>query len=337
MNYRKDFVILSVAILLFCTGIAWDSPERLQARSYASKREWDRAAKSYLNLIDKAPYDLNLVREAKLALLYAGQRKQWVHRYLVAGKTAGISFQKAESGWKDLEILGHIFRNAKEQELFLIGMGELFRENYDNAIEKFSEVEKEDSGVVENLIRRGQAHFLAGNLRKSEDDFKAVLVLLPEESEAMTWLARVYQVQGKTKEAQRWFEKAAKNLRNKSQRFEVWFAEFLAQTKNEEMAKQRLEKFTKENPMAVQSLMTLAKIYLRSPSLRHADLWNARKILQIGLSRLDEKSPEWKKHTIGLENSWGLAMDYGKESRKELREEMRVLLTELDLRLQENQ
>lgn len=324
------------------SGISWDSPELLNARKLVATKDWEKAASQYITLIDKTPYDLNLVREARIPLLIAGRRKELAFRLIQSGKSAGLSFEMGSGGWKELFEIGRTFIKTSEQEHYLNGLSDLMAGRADDAVTRFSEVEKMDSGQVENLIRRGQAYFILGKLKQSESDFTEALRFLPNEPEALTWLGRISQVQGAFTKAEEQFmgalrarQKKQKLLgeKERSQRFQIWYSELLAQTKRNIEAKKFLEEFTHEEPAAVPALLTLAKIYIQSQPLRHTDLWLARKALQIGLSRMQDESNEWKHSAVKLESEWGLVVLQDKA----LKEEVQVLLTELDLRLKNGQ
>lgn len=298
-------------------------PRYSDAKKLMDQHKWDEANVALRKLREKDPASLPILYALTRCLVYKGHRDEALYLLIhEAGKRSGN--QKADL-MRRVRATSRTFITNKTFQEFQDGLNFLIGKKYRLAQEKFEKVLVEEPDNAEALTRVGQCLLLDGDAKEAVRRLRTAKQLNPFESEIKLWLGRALFQEGSITEAIVNL-KAAHAESSSSEWSTVWLAEALTSQGQTSSAIRLLEASLKQSPFHVPELMMIAKLRTQG----RTDLpsfWQARKDLQLALSRLDpyfETDPMIGTSELGLDL---------RKTPAELRVEIQRLLQQVQTRI----
>lgn len=291
-----------------------------------AKRKWAEAAIVLRSILKRSPDFVPGAIELARALVYSGRREEAL---AVLGQAAARHQGPRRAALIDrAHVIGRLFLTTRAQQVFQEGLNLLETGKYRPARERFEQALEAEPDNVEVLARIGQCLVLEGDNDSAAERLRLAKRLDPFEPEVGLWLGRALHQRGELSQALVELKAAYDGL-ERSERAALWYADALVASGARRAAVTLLAEDSKAEPFHLAGLLVLAR--LRVELFRESgtdSLWNARKDLQVALSRL----PKYGTPELGrFESELGLDL---RESPADLKGKINALLAQLDARLE---
>ncbi len=301
-----------------------DYPE---ARALLAKQKWTEAAIVLRSVLRQDPDYLPASVALARALTFSNRREEALGILNQAlarskGPSRALLIRRAQT-------VSRLFLTQATLQTFQDGAAFLVNGKYRSAREKFERALKTEPDNVEVLVRLGQALVLDGDFDSAAERLRLAKRLNPYEPEIRLWLGRALHQRGELGDAIEELKLADGEIEG-SELAPVWLAEALSTSGQRAAALKALEEDVKIQPYHVQSLLTLARLRAQGTgagSPASQDLWDARKDLQLALSRIERygSAPPRFEGELGLDLRKPIA-----ETRGEAQKHLQQLDTRLD-------
>lgn len=255
-------------------------------RNIYQKGEIQEAIVGMKNLIQEVPLYLPAYGHLAEYQLSQGDRDAAIATLKQATQKAADPLKKS---WRrKTRIVVSLFRSHTNYSLYQQTIRDIFAENYKTAKSKLEELLKLEPDHFEVLLRLGQCHLLTGELKKATLYLEKATKLNPDEPQAWIWLGRSRFLLGENKKAEKAFQNVTWDARASLETGVVWWSDVLLISRGKKAVLDFLEKQLEKNSAQVQVLVKLAE-YRSSFFPKDNDAqWQARKELQLALSRFDD-------------------------------------------------
>lgn len=302
-----------------------ENPDYREARQFLRDRRWPEAAIVLRSLHRHDPSSVGVSLDLSRALAFSGRREEalsLLEQLLSREKKAS----RREFLMRRVRVLSRMFYSNDSFQAYQDGVNLLSAGKYRPARERLEKALALEPDNVEVLVRIGQSLVLEQDEDSAAERLKFARKLNAFEPEVRLWLGRAMHRRGELREAVEELRIAQQELGN-SQLAPVWYAEALSASGQRGAAAEVLEKDSQANPFHLESLLASAKQRL-SGAPREAQLWAARKELQLAASRL----PQYLASGRGrFEGELGLELARDAE---ELKEEIHQLQKQVDGRIE---
>lgn len=303
-----------------------DRQNYVEAKLLLNKKKWAEAAIVLRAVVKNNPESASAVIDLARALTYSGRREEALGVFSQAlTKQSGL---RRENLVDRMKTLSRLFLTNRVFQVYQDGLTLLEAGKYRLARERFEKALEEEPDNVEILVRIGQCLVLENDYDSAAERLRFAKRLNPHEPEVSLWLGRAMHQRGEIKEGLEHLASAYAGLQG-SERAPIWYSEALIASGQRKAANTVLEENNKAQPFHLVGLVTLAKIRMQAPRESAEALWNARKDLQLALSRL----PKYLSGELPrFEGELGIEM---RRAGADLKSEIGTLLAQLDRRLQE--
>ncbi len=296
-------IFVSATITLAATGES--NSRRSEARLLFEQKKWAEAVVILRPVFKAQPTARDVGMDLSRALLFSGRREEALS--VLQEMAAGASGTRREHILRRAQVASRQFLTAETQKLYQEGLNFMWARKFKQAREQLELALSAESDNVEILTRQGQCLAMEGEADSAAEVFRRARRLAPAEPAIRMWLGRMLHLRGELAEAVTEIQAGRAGL-PLSEAAPVWLADAMVSTGKREQAIALLEADVQKNPMHVQSLLALARLYLFSPALPLVSdgaalgdevqpavkdapgggLWQARKKLQLATSRLGE-------------------------------------------------
>jgi len=183
-------------------------------------------------------------------------------------------------------VISRLFLTSATFQTFQEGMNLLMARKFRPARDRFEKALEQEPDNIEILTRVGQCLVLDKDFDSAAERLRFAKRLNPYEPELRVWLGRSMHQRGEIREAIEELRLAHLELRG-SELAPVWLAEAQFSFGQKPLAIQTLEEDIKEQPYHIESLLAVARLRIQTATRETQTLWNARKDLQLALSRLE--------------------------------------------------
>jgi tetratricopeptide (TPR) repeat protein len=299
-----------------------------EARQLLGKRKWEEAAIAFGAFAKRNPSYMPANLGLAAALVHVGRREE------ALGILTRLARQEKRRPVRDalirkIRAVSRIFLTSTTFQIYQDGLNFMAGKKYRAAREKLSKAVELEPDNVEVLARLGQCLLLDKDYDSAAERLRLARRLDPYEPQIGLWLARALYQRGELEEALAEFQAVFAELDGTSELAPGWYADSLFIMGHRAAALKVLDEHARANPFHVQALIELARMQVQTASRDREGLWNARKNLQLALSRIDQYSaPE----AAATEGPLGLTL---KKNPEELRTEIQRLFEQIDSRLEE--
>lgn len=298
-----------------------------EAKILLKQHKWEEAAIILHSVLKKSPDFFPGAIELARALIYLGRREEALT--LLSQTAAKQPANRKSAFLARSRVLSRMFLTQKTFQVYQDGINLLQQEKYRSARERFEKALEVEPDNVEILTRIGECLVLDGDYDSAAERLRLAKRLNPYEPEISLWLGRALHQRGELGQAVGELKFAYDGLSG-SERAPIWYAEALLSAGNRKAAIQVLESDGDEQPNHLIGIVTLARI--RTELFRDGadSLWNARKDLQVALSRLPQYAAGGATRS---ESELGVEL---RQPADGLKAEINALLTQLDGRLRDS-
>lgn len=273
------------------------------------------------HLIREVPLYLNaysLLAEYQLA---DGDRSGAIETLKSAVEKAAPSLK---SGFRrKLQTIGKQFSSHKNYSAFQQAIKQINEGNFGAAQGMLEAVLKQEVDHEEVLLRLGQVYFLMGDLKKSVVYLEKSANLNLKNTEAMSWLGRTYFLSGELKKSEKTFKKINWNSEEVQEQSIIWWSEVLFNFRGRKAAIEFLEKQLERRPGSVQVLVKCAEYRMSASSKNNEAQWQAKKELQLALSRFDDYTS--KEMNVAAKTPFGINQLNPDSLKKQIQESLAKL------------
>lgn len=296
-----------------------------QAKRLLKKKKWAEAAELLKKIVDTDPEDYSAASDFARALLHDGRRDEAL-KFLAAMTKRSLGGELAFLV-RRIKVISRSFLKNETYQHYQNGVILLEAGKYAPAREQFTKALQLEPNNAEVLLRQGQSLILSRNFAEAHGVLRQASELNPYEPEIRLWLGRVEYRVGELDRAIRNLEYAVENLK-RSELAPIWFADVLMAKGLPQAAVQALEKDISQEPFHLLSLLALAEIrFSRGTPKETKALWQARKNLQLGLSRFGNY--ENARSLSEFESEMGLSP----HSLKKVKKDIQTLLEQVNTRI----
>jgi predicted Zn-dependent protease len=298
-----------------------------EAHRLLAQRKWEEAAIVLRSVMKKSPDFSPGAMELARALTYLGRREEALTT-LAQAATRQSGARKADIVER-VRVLSRMFLTQKTFQAYQDGLNLLVLGKVRPAREKFEKALGTEPDNVEILTRIGECFVLDGDFDSAAERLRLAKRLNPYEPEISLWLGHALHQRGELVDAVTELKFAHDGLRG-SERAPIWYAEALLSAGNRKAAVQVLENDAEQQPFHLIGILTLAR--MRTELFRDGSdsLWNARRDLQVAMSRLPQYGAGEGAHS---ESDLGVEL---REPVDELKGQIGALLAQLDNRLKDS-
>ena len=295
-----------------------------EAKQLLSKRKWAEAVIVLRSVHRKSPEFAPGAIELARALVYSGRREEALS---VLSQSAFHQKGARKNALVDrVHVISRLFLTTKTHHVYQEGLNLLEARKYKPARELFERALEAEPDNVEVLMRIGQCLVLEGDYDSAAERLRLAKRLDPFELEVNLWLGRALHQRGELPDALGELKGAYEGL-ERSERAPLWYADALVTSGARRAAVTVLEGDARTEPFHLPGMIYLAKLRIELFRDGEDSLWNARRDLQVALSRLPKYGTL---ETVRYESELGIEL---RESSAELKERVLVVLSQLDTRL----
>jgi tetratricopeptide (TPR) repeat protein len=200
-----------------------------------------------------------------------------------------------------IRLYSKIYFDQKTQQLVQEGVNYLWTNRVSEARERFSAALVDDPAQPEVMIRYAQSLYVERKYDEAIQKLKASTQLNPLEPQARLWLLRSEWMKGKTENRISEFEVISKSL-PKSELASIWLAEAYQNVGRRGAAIEFLDQKQKEYPNHIGVLLKLAELRIDDSQRMIKStqrLWEAKRLLQVGLSRVSRYTQQYQQEIEG--------------------------------------
>ncbi|MCM0604723.1 MAG: hypothetical protein KA715_01395 [Xanthomonadaceae bacterium] len=267
-----------------------------------AKGEKSAAITDLKHLIQEVPLYLNaytLLAEYQLA---DGDRTGAIVTLKSAVERAAPSLKSGLR--RKLQTLGKQFSSHKNYSDFQQAIKQINDGNLGAAQGMLESVLKQEIDHEEVLLRLGEVYFLLNDLKKSIVYLERTLSLDSKNYEAASWLGRAYFLSGEIKKSEKTFRKIRWGSPELDEQSAIWWSEVLFSSRGKKSAIEFLEKQFDQFPKRVRVLVKCAEYRAGIISKNNEAQWQAKKELQLALSRFDDYAS--KELDAGVKTPFGI-------------------------------
>lgn len=309
-----------VIFLVLASAQAHASDDYQAARALMAKKKWAEAAIALRSIL-KDEESPQVVIDLSRALTHSGRREEALGVLSRAAEQARGARKTALT--RRVRVLSRTFLTTETFQAHQQGMNSLLGKNYREARERFENALVQESNNVEILLRLGQCHVAESDYDSAAERLRLARRLNPHEMETQLWLGRALFHRGELAGAKEALALAHKSLKD-SELAPVWLAEVLFALGQRKEGHKVLEADLSAHPMHLMALVTLAHSRYQTAGPRDTQmLWDARRDLQVAMSRLDTYGTGKVEGELGLD-----LRDPGA-----MRQEITTLLQKVDARI----
>lgn len=290
-------------------------------KSVYSKGEKSAAIIELKHLIQEVPLYLNaytLLAEYQLA---DGDRTSAISTLKSAVDKAAPALRPGLR--RKIKILSKFFRSHENYSEFQQSIKLINEGSYASAKQKLEVILKKEEDHGEVLLRLGQVHFLLAEFRKSVLYFEKGMQMDSKHEELLSWLGRSYFLLGDVKKSEKIFKQISWDSDELSEQSAYWWSDVLLATKGKRTTLGFLEKQLEDHPKWVRILVKCAELRSTLISKNSEPQWQAKKELQLALSRFDDYAS--KETTVSSETPLGINQLNLPELKKQIQEAILVL------------
>lgn len=258
--------------------------EYAEAKRLMHERKWVESVVLLRSALKKTPHSAPIEADLAKALAYSGRREEalTVLSQMINRKTGAAQKELILRA----RVLSRLFLTNTTFQIHQDGVNLVLMGKYRAAREKFAKAIEVDPANVETLTRLGQCLILDGDVDSAAERLRMARRLNPYEPEIHLWLGHALHERGEMREALIELKSAYQEL-SSSELAAVWYADALFSSGQKQAAIQVLDDDQRRHPNHVAALISLSRYRLRAASsLDNAVAWQARKDLQLALSRI---------------------------------------------------
>jgi tetratricopeptide (TPR) repeat protein len=297
-----------------------------EAKELLARQKWAEAAIILRTVLRKKPDYTPAAMDLARSLAYSGRREEALG-ILSQAASRERGAQQAQLV-RRAEVLSRLFLTNDTFQIFQDGLNHVVARKYGAARERFNRALAQEPDNVEALIRVAQCLVMEGDNDSAVERLRLARRLNPYEPEIRLWLGRAMHQRGELAEAIVELREAYDRL-EKSELAPVWLADALVSLGRRSAATQILEEDIKAQPFHLESILALARLRTGAAARGPQPLWQARKELQLALSRLDKYAPEG---SPGFETELGMDL---RRNVAEVRSDAQRLLDVIEGRIEE--
>jgi tetratricopeptide (TPR) repeat protein len=254
-----------------------------EARAFIKKKKWAEAVVVLRSLLRHSPGNTPASIDLATVLVYLGRTEE-------ALSTLSSVISKEPTDLRErviqrLKVVSKLFLTKETFQIFQDGVNLLRTQKYHAARERFEKALEVEPGNVEILTRLAQCQVLDGDADSATEKLRLATRLNPYEPEIKLWLGRALHQRGDLTTAIEELREVQSSL-DASELAPLWLAEAYSSAGQKALAIQVLIDDTKVQPLHLMSLLSLAKFQMQGSSREVQNLWEARKNLQLAMSRL---------------------------------------------------
>ena len=299
-----------------------------EAKQLLGKQKWEEAAIAFGSFMKRNPGFFPGSLGLSSALVHAGRREEaltLLTRLARLEKRAAIR----DSLVRKTRAISRTFLTQATFQIHQDGLALMAGQKYRSAREKLAKAVEVEPDNVEILTRLGQCLLLDKDYDSAAERLRLARRLNPYEPQIGLWLGRALYHRGEIEEALQEFRVVMPELTGISELAPIWYADSLFILGQKISALKVLEDDARVSPQHVQTLIELARMQIQTAGREKENFWNARKNLQLALSRIEQYSAL---DAANIEGELGLMQ---KKPPEDLRAEIQRLFEQVDARLED--
>lgn len=258
--------------------------EYAEGKRLMHERKWVESVVLLRSALKKTPHSAPIETDLAKALAYSGRKEE------ALAVLSQMINRKTGAAQKELilraRVLSRLFLTNTTFQIHQDGVNLVLIGKYRAAREKFEKAIEVDPANVETLTRLGQCLVLDGDMDSAAERLRMARRLNPYEPVIHLWLGHALHERGEMREALSELKQAYQEL-GTSELAAVWYADALYSSGQKLAALQVLEDDLRRHPNHVTGLISLSRYrLLAASSLDSTAAWQARKDLQLALSRI---------------------------------------------------
>ncbi len=298
-----------------------------EAQRYLKQEKWSEASALLKSIYRENQPNLAVDLALSRALFFSQGQRQEALKILQNGKRktkGGI----AEKYQDRLEVLAKTFMSRATFQVYQDGINLIMLGKVKSAQKVFEKALELEASNLEIVLRLIQTHLLLNEIESVPALIVKAQELNETDPELYMWSGRYAFLMGKFKEAMVLYKKAY-DVFPESEQIAIWISELYWITGETKKSIDLLEKQTDKYTSNLMSMVAIAKnMATRGVVTDSRQFWEARKILQIVISRLESEGTSFEAKPKVL-------FDRILYQSVSLRQDVEKLLVDIDTRIQE--
>lgn len=264
-------------------------PRIREARTLILDQKWSEALVILKSLSSEMRLHPDVAVELSRTLTYLGRREEALKVLIEAVEKQGPKDRESrELLMRRIRVLSTLFLQSRTFELYQEGERLLASSKLKQAQAQFEKALESEPDHIEILKALGQTLFESGDFDSAAEKLRFARNLNPYDPDVRLWLGKALLGRSEIQAAIEELRLASLQYSERPEPLAIAMAEAQDQLNQPNEAMKVLSRDVKENPKHLHALLALVRLRLKYFSNQKEMLWEARKELQLALSRLPE-------------------------------------------------
>lgn len=266
-----------------------NQPRIREARTLILDQKWSEALVILKSLSVDTRLHPDVAIELSRTLTYLGRREEALKVLIEAAERQGPKDRESRALlMRRIRVLSTLFLQSKTFELYQEGQRLLAGGKLKQAQTQFEKALESEPDHIEILKALGQTLFEEGDFDSSAEKLRLARNLNPYDGDARLWLGKALLGRSEIQSAIDELKTASPLFVEKPEALAIAMADAHDHLNQPQEAMKILLRDVKDNPKHLRSLLALVQLRIKYFSAQKEMLWEARKELQLALSRFPE-------------------------------------------------